>query len=604
MSERAEFRGKFKIRTHYFLALILLLHSIFFLIYWISVGDFRADVDQFIIDAVGWRLPYTLILMILTLLIGGWSFLRFLRFRFALREHEWKPSVINWLFIGVWVVFLFIFYFSFIIILQENPSQRGVLLHLINLTRLVGDPIIFLIMAAWLRRLIIFLRRKMITSGRIWRWTFGIILVLILLVGLWLLPTVFPPNWAYQGSLPAKPAIIAHRGASMLAPENTLGAAELAAEYGAFAFETDLRISLDGTPFLMHDETLERTTNISEVFPNRVNDLASSFTLEELKQLNAGLWFIQKDPYNTIEDGLVSQTQLSINQGQEIPTLSEALDLVEQEDLVFLFDMRYPPKDHPYHDEFFDIVLTLCRESGLNGDIWFLVEPDKINTLIEEAPQMTRVIGVDSTNIPEAKTLVDQQYEIVNVDTGIRMQDISAYRSQRLGVNVYTIDQPWLFSQFWLSGVTSITTNNVHTISELNQPFLNLPYARYILFWGLFGIVVAIWLASAQPAREPEPKKEMETPDLLDFAEEDEQPGEEPAVEDEDERPAKEEPITQESEPEISLEETEVALESDDEDGGFVEEDEVQVVQEPGPEIPQEETKEAQESDEQDSERK
>ena len=242
---------------------------------------------------------------------------------------------------------------------------------------------------------------------------------------------------------------------------------------------------------------------------------------------------------------------------------------MEQEDLVFLFDMRYPPEDHPYHDEFFDIVLAQCRESGLNGDIWFLVDQDQIDKLIEEAPQMTRVVGISSKTPPAAGTLVEQQYEIVNVDTGIRTQEIRAYRSQGLGVNVYTIDQPWLFSQFWLSGVTSVTTNNVNTMSELNQPFLNLPYARYLLFWGLFGIVVAIWLASAQPAREPEPKKEMETPDLLDFAEqegqsvEDEElPGVEQTNESENETPVEDE-VLDEQEPssEMSREETEETME-------------------------------------------
>ena len=518
MSERAESFGKLKYRTHYILALILLLHSLFFFIYWMAVGNFRGDVDLFITEAIGLKLPYTLILIILTVLIIGWSFLRFLKFRFPARKAEWRASWSNWAYFGVWIVFLFIFYFSFVIIIQQNPSQWGVLIHLLNLSRLGGDLIIFLILAIWLRRLILFLRRRMIGSSRTWPWTVSIILTLVFLVGLWLFPTLFPPNWAYQGDLPSKPAILAHRGASMLAPENTLGAAELAAEYGAFGFETDLRISLDGVPFLMHDDTLARTTNIAEVFPERVDDLASSFTIEELKQLNAGLWFIQKDPYNTIEKGLVSQSQLSINQGQEIPTLSEALALMEDKNLIIMFDMRYPPENHPYYDEYFDIVLTVCRESGLNSDIWFLVDEDQLNTLIDDAPQMTRVIGVSSTELPDSNALVKMEYEIVNVDTGIRTQDIRAYRSQGLGVNVYTIDQPWLFSQFWLSGVTSITTNNVQTISELDQPFLNIPYARYLLFWSLVGIVIAIWLASAQPERELEPTIEMETPDLMDFA--------------------------------------------------------------------------------------
>jgi glycerophosphoinositol inositolphosphodiesterase len=339
-------------------------------------------------------------------------------------------------------------------------------------------------------------------------------------VGLWLLPAIFPPNWAYQGDLPAKPALIAHRGASMLAPENTLAAGELAAEYDAFGFETDVRISKDGVPFLMHDETLQRTTNISEVFPDRVDDDASSFTIEELRALNAGLWFIQKDPYNTINSGLVSQAQLSLNQGQKIPTLAQALTLVDEEKMVILFDLRYPPQEHPYHDRFFEIVFDLCKESGLNGDVWFLVGRDNLDIVLEEAPQMTRVIGVSSMDLPAPNELIELNYEIVNVDTGIIKEEIRAYRQEGLGVNVYTIDQPWLFSQFWLSGVTSVTTNNIHTFSQLNAPILNLPYSRFLLFWGLFGIIVAIWLASSQPKIKIEHQSsgKVETPNLIEFA--------------------------------------------------------------------------------------
>jgi glycerophosphoinositol inositolphosphodiesterase len=353
-----------------------------------------------------------------------------------------------------------------------------------------------------------------------WLWGIGIGCVLILLVGLWLLPAIFPPNWAYQGDLPAKPALIAHRGASMLAPENTLAAGELAAEYDAFGFETDVRISKDGVPFLMHDETLQRTTNISEVFPDRVDDDASSFTIEELRALNAGLWFIQKDPYNTINSGLVSQAQLSLNQGQKIPTLAQALTLVDEEKMVILFDLRYPPQEHPYHGRIFEIVFDLCKESGLNGDVWFLVGQDNLEIVLEEAPQMTRVIGVSSTDLPDPNELIELNYEIINVDTGIIKEEIRAYRQEGLGVNVYTIDQPWLFSQFWLSGVTSVTTNNIHTFSQLNAPILNLPYSRFLLFWGLLGIIVAIWLASSQPKIKIEHQSpgKVDTPNLIDFA--------------------------------------------------------------------------------------
>ena len=520
MTDRIKDNHMLIIRVYYYFSLTLLLHCLFFVIYWFAVGNFRNGVDQFISNRISLTLPYTTLIIVLTAILGIWSTIRIVRFRLATRSAEWAPSIANSIYVAISVSFLVLFYASFIIILNVTPSQKGVLFHLLNLTRLVGDALLFLIAAVWLRRLILYLRRKMLLADRRWPWAAGILFVLVFLVVLWLVPAVFPPAWAYQGDMPSKPALIAHQGASMLAPENTLAAAELAANYQALGFETELQISLDGVPFLMHDVTLKRTTNIAEVFPDRINDLSSMFTLEDLKQLNAGLWFIQKDPFGTIDAGFVSQNQLSIIQGQSIPTLPETLALMDRTGLVILFDIRYPPEDHPYYDEFFDIVLTQAQESRLNSNIWFLLDRDQLEIVQEESPQITRVADVSSSALPSTEALLDLGYEIVNVDTGILTGEVIAFRQKGLGVNVYTIDEPWLFSQFWLSGVTSVTTNNVQTFSQLAKPFLNLSYSRYILLWGLFGIIVAIWLASSQPEqpRRPEEPRQMETPDLMDFA--------------------------------------------------------------------------------------
>ncbi len=548
MKEKDQKTKRLFVRAHYFLALILLFHTIFFIIYWFAVGRFRLSVDDFVSGRVGLTLPYTTIIMVLYAVVMLWSLIRFVRLRLAIRSEASRPFRRGWVYVIVWIVAMAGIYLTFYFILQQNPSQKGVLIHLLNLVRLVGDVVLFLFAAIWLRRLILFLRKKMLlaSQNRKWPWAVMIVLVLISLVGLWLVPALFPPNWAYQGDLPTKPALVAHRGASMLAPENTLASGELAAEYQALGFETDVRISLDGVPFLMHDDTLARTTNIAEIFPDRVGENASNFTMDELKQLNAGLWFIQKDPFGTIEDGLVSQSQLGVNQGQLIPTLAEALEMVKDQKMVIMFDLRYPAREHPYYDKFFDIVLQTCLESGLNGDVWFLVDEEHLAALQEEAPQMTRVVGVSSTDLPNAASLLDLHYEIVNVDTGITTQEIQAYRDKGLGVNIYTIDEPWLFSQYWLSGVTSVTTNNVQAFSQLQRPYLNLPYSRYLLFWGVYGIILAIWLASSQPGPEHEPEKPLETPELMDFAIEEDQPE---VIEAEPESVEAEVPIEEETPP-------------------------------------------------------
>ena len=82
-------------------------------------------------------------------------------------------------------------------------------------------------------------------------------------------------DWPY-------PLWIAHRGAGKLAPENTLAAFRLGASYGYRAFECDVKLSADGVPFLLHDDTLERTSSGDGV--------AGARTWSELALLDAGSW--------------------------------------------------------------------------------------------------------------------------------------------------------------------------------------------------------------------------------------------------------------------------------------------------------------------------
>ena len=90
-----------------------------------------------------------------------------------------------------------------------------------------------------------------------------------------------------------------HRGASAYAPEHTLAAYRLAIEQGADYVEQDLAVTRDGVLICLHDETLERTTNVEDVFPDRARMdssgrqrwLAVDFTLAEIRQLDAGSWF-------------------------------------------------------------------------------------------------------------------------------------------------------------------------------------------------------------------------------------------------------------------------------------------------------------------------
>jgi len=115
------------------------------------------------------------------------------------------------------------------------------------------------------------------------------------------------------------PAVIAHRGASFDAPEETVPSYTLARELGADYLEMDIQRTKDGVLIALHDNTLERTTNIAEVFPDRIKDPLSTFTLAEIKHLDAGSWFNKAHPDRARPSYV----------GLKILTLDEVIDIAE-----------------------------------------------------------------------------------------------------------------------------------------------------------------------------------------------------------------------------------------------------------------------------------
>ena len=85
--------------------------------------------------------------------------------------------------------------------------------------------------------------------------------------------------------------VIAHRGSSGAAPENTLAAVRLALRHRADVVENDIQRTSDGELVIVHDTTLTRTTDVEEVFPDRAPWNVADFTLAEIKRLDAGSWF-------------------------------------------------------------------------------------------------------------------------------------------------------------------------------------------------------------------------------------------------------------------------------------------------------------------------
>jgi len=124
---------------------------------------------------------------------------------------------------------------------------------------------------------------------------------------------------------PKRTLNIAHRGARSLAPENTLAAARKGLEIGADLWELDVAMTVDGELVVLHDDTPARTSNVAAVFPARRSATVYEFTLAELRSLDFGSWFVEKDPFKQIAAGAVSQAEQQQYKGELIPTLREAL---------------------------------------------------------------------------------------------------------------------------------------------------------------------------------------------------------------------------------------------------------------------------------------
>ena len=118
-------------------------------------------------------------------------------------------------------------------------------------------------------------------------------LLLSLLLGVGQLQAAEPasPKAVATANGIAHPAVIAHRGASFDAPESTAAAYKLARDLGADYLELDLQRSKDGVLFALHDDNLQRTTDVASKFPERKDSPANAFTMAELKTLDAGSWF-------------------------------------------------------------------------------------------------------------------------------------------------------------------------------------------------------------------------------------------------------------------------------------------------------------------------
>jgi glycerophosphoryl diester phosphodiesterase len=438
------------------MSIIVLVHAVLFLVFWLTNLSFQQAMNKFLADATGLGVDFLRIFLVFAAVVFLWSAVRL-----ALRKDARKAGP-GWLYNAIGGFFLVFFYGSFVVLFIKNPVQLARLGQFIQYFRIFVDAIL-LCLAAWgLRSLLVKLNkrwRKMAAIGAF--------------LALWLVPVFWTPGLVYRGALPAKPRLMAHRGTSGLAMENTLGSMMAVRIVKVYGIEIDITISHDGVLFLMHDATLERTTNVAGIFPGRENDLAGSFTWNELSLLEVNMPGDMRFPYNSI------------------PTLTETLQFIRDNNLYLIYDLRIPSADHPYADTAFDLTLAEIKAAGVANRTWVLATPDEIPVVRAVLPDAILAKGLDYRHPVPPQELVDSGYQLVNSEYGLSNRMIRAYENAGLWVNIWTVDEPWQYSRLWLAGVDSVTSNNLLTFYFMSHPFMAISYTLYLVIWGLIGVIAA-----------------------------------------------------------------------------------------------------------------
>ncbi|XP_048389511.1 glycerophosphodiester phosphodiesterase domain-containing protein 5 isoform X2 [Stegostoma tigrinum] len=299
------------------------------------------------------------------------------------------------------------------------------------------------------------------------------------LVALYLVPLIiYSPCIMKREDLSRRPTIIGNRGVPMLAPENTLMSFQKAAEWRADGFNINVTISYDGVPFLIHDTTLRRTTNVEELYPNRVFDNAAMFNWTNLQMLNAGLWFFQEDPFWTAQ--ALSQKDNAEALNQSLCRLADVLSLAVHWNKSVMVNLRRPPPEHPFYTSWINVTLETILESGIAQDlvIWLPEEDRWMVRQVAPGFQQMSSVKQNATALHEQGIMgLNLRYNKVNAE------EVREYASENISTNLYLVNEPWLFSVLWCAGVRSVTSDACQVLSEVRAPTWIMSPGEYYMIW-------------------------------------------------------------------------------------------------------------------------
>ncbi len=247
---------------------------------------------------------------------------------------------------------------------------------------------------------------------------------------------------------PAAHPVIAHRGSSAEAPENTLPAFEAAMQRGADALELDVRLTADGAPVVIHDETLNRTTD-------RTGPVRSQ-TLADLRAVDAGSKF-------TPDRGRTRPYQ---GRGLQIPTLGEVLWTFPRTPV--LVEIKEPEAQ--------DAVRRVLLQEGAAERCVVASEHAEALRAFDEPPFARGASGPEISELYWSAFLrrrpTAPKYRLLSVPERHRGLPVptrtflTAAAALGCPVHVWTVDSPGTARRLWQRGVAGVVTNVPGVIAE------------------------------------------------------------------------------------------------------------------------------------------
>ncbi len=296
---------------------------------------------------------------------------------------------------------------------------------------------------------------------------------------------------------PLAPLVIAHRGARAFAPENTLEAVEKAAAIGADMVEVDVQLTHDGQLVVVHDDTLDRCSDVRMRFPDRTDYRVPSFTLSGLRCLDAGSWFVRalREKPNERPAFLRSLSDAETQQfiapadlehfasGRvRPPTLEETLTLAERLGLRTNIELK-PATDC---SALVEPVLDLVRSLGVIGRVLISsfdhaslrlvrsLDPAIATGVLVRAPlgdpvAYCRLLGAAAYHpgcVPGADCVGFDSAEF-RVTGRLPAEPIRSLRAAGIAVNVWTENDPRRMQALIDAGVSGIFTDYPNRLVEL-----------------------------------------------------------------------------------------------------------------------------------------